>query len=381
MTRHPSVEPLRVAIIGTGFIGRVHARSARVAGGHLIAVAASNRDRSNQAADEMGASGILDGPEDLAGRSDIDVVHVCTPNNLHETYVRAALESGKHVVCEKPLAMRSDAAAGLADLASHNGAVATVPFVYRFYPTVREARRRTLEGEIGDLRLIHGSYLQDWLSRRSDWTWRVDPEIGGPSRAMADIGSHWCDLAEFVTGHRITRLVAKLDTTIPERDAVEYAASFSTSTHRVEAREVTTEDVACVLFQTDHGTTGSLVVSQVSPGRKNRLWIEVDGSLSALSFNQEEPDQLWVGGRDETSLVMRQEASLGDDAQRYSILPGGHPQGYNDSFDLFVRDTYQAIRGDKPDGLPTFEDGLRAMRIVDAVLASVASEDWEEVGS
>lgn len=370
----------KAAIIGAGFIGRVHARAIRNAGSEVRAIAASTDDASKRAADDMGVPTILESAESLADRTDIDVVHICTPNDTHAVYASAALEAGKHVVCEKPLATDLASARPLAKLAASSDRVTTVPFIYRFYPTVREMRERIRYNGNGSIRLIHGSYLQDWLSHSSDWTWRIDPEVGGPSRAMADIGSHWCDLMEFVTGHRITSLVANTTVAVPQRYSTD-VESFSTGTaDQGPEVKVTTEDIASLMFKTDHGATGSVVASQVSPGRKNRLWIEIDTETAGYTFDQENPERLWIGGRSETQVLMRDPATFGSAAQPYMVLPAGHPQGYGDSFDLFVRDTYRAIRDKAPQpGLPTFNDGLRSVLIVDAVLRSSATSKWVEV--
>jgi predicted dehydrogenase len=267
------------------------------------------------------------------------------------------------VICEKPLATTEDAARDLTERAAAAGVIAAIPFVYRFYPTVRDARARVASGQTGPLRLLHGSYLQDWLSSTSDTNWRVDPASGGASRAFGDIGVHWCDVVEFTTGHRITALTAKLSTAISER----------------ATGSVNTEDAAAVVFTTDQGALGSLVISQVSPGRKNRLWFSIDGADSSLAFNQEAPEVLWVGSRETTALVARGTPAMTDRAARYAILPAGHPQGYQDAFNAFVADAYSAIIGEPPDGLPTFADGHRAARLTAAVLASASSGSWVEM--
>ena len=216
--------PLRAAIAGTGFIGRVHARSALLAGAHLAGVAASSRESARDAATALGADRGFDSAEELVRDPDVDVVHVCTPNHLHLPLAEAALAAGKHVICEKPLALDVSGAQQLVEAAADSGLHAAVPFVYRYYPTVREARERVASGETGAVRLLHGTYLQDWLLRPDDSNWRVDEQLGGASRAFADIGSHWCDLAEFVSGHRITRLSARLLTAVPERVSEEPGA-------------------------------------------------------------------------------------------------------------------------------------------------------------
>ncbi|MBG0561328.1 Gfo/Idh/MocA family protein [Actinoplanes aureus] len=349
----------RSGIVGAGFIGEVHARAVRAAGGVLAAVASHDLPSAQVAATRLMARRAAQSGEDLAEADDIDVVHICTPNHLHAPLAERAIAAGKHVICEKPLATSVASARRLAELAARAPVVAAVPFVYRFYPTVREARARVRRGDAGPVRLVHGSYLQDWLSRTEDHDWRLDPALGGGSRAFGDIGVHWCDVVEFTTGHRITRLAARM-LTVP-RGADRPAPS--------------TEDAATVMFETDRGAIGSVVVSQVSPGRKNRLWFSVDAAQASLQFDQELPDALWVGGREQNAVVPRGTGS------RYDILPAGHPQGYLDCFTAFVADVYAATAGEKPDGLPTFGDGLRAAVVTDAVLTSAANGGWVEVPS
>jgi predicted dehydrogenase len=327
-------------------------------------VAASTPERARHAAAALGAERAFDSAEALTGAPDVDVVHICTPNHLHVPLAEQALAAGKHVICEKPIALDGAGAQRLADAAAAAGKVAAVPFVYRYYPTVREARERVRAGVAGPVRLLHGSYLQDWLLGPDDDNWRVDAGLGGASRAFADIGSHWCDLAEFVSGHRIMRLSARTLTAVPER----------------VGHAVGTEDAALVQFETDGGAVGSTVISQVSAGRKNRLWLELDGGDEALVFCQEEPESLWVGRREAATLIKRDPAALSVSAARYATLPAGHPQGYNDCFDAFVAEAYAAIDSDPPaDGLPLFADGLRAARLTDAVLASAREQRWVDV--
>ena len=347
------------AVIGTGMIGRLHVQSLRRAGGQLAGVGAGSPDSARRAAAELGVSRVYGSPEEVAADPDVDVVHVCSPNDSHLAYAAAALKAGKHVVCEKPLGTDLQQATDLAGLAERTGLVATVPFVYRFYPTVREARHRVASGALGDVRLVHGSYLQDWLSGASDWNWRVSATTGGRSRAFADIGSHWCDLAEFLTGDRIVSLHALLD-------------SWHDRPGPAPADLQPTEDTAVLAFRTERGASGSVVVSQVSPGRKNRLWIELDGTTGSAVFDQENPETLWLGGRGSTTVLHRGEPAS-PPAEAVNRLPPGHPQGFADSFALFVEHTYAAIGGAAPDGLPTFADGLRSATLVDAVLRSAAT--------
>jgi predicted dehydrogenase len=370
---------LRVAIAGTGFIGAVHARSALRAGARLVGVAASTPERSEHAAAALGAERGFPSAEALVEADDVDVVHVCTPNYLHLPLALAALESGKHVVCEKPLAMDSAGALQLTEAAA-SGKQDAVPFVYRYYPTVREARERVRAGITGRVRLIHGTYLQDWLLSPDDHNWRVEGAQGGASRAFADIGSHWCDLAEFVSGQRITRLSARTATAHPVRRRAEAHAAFERADGTGEASRVDTEDAAFVLFETDQGALGTVTISQVSPGRKNRLWLELDGDREALAFDQENPETLWCGRREAATVLQRDPGWLSPPAARLATLPAGHPQGYGDCFDAFIAEVYDAIEtGVVADGMPRFEDGLRAAQITDAVLASARDESWADV--
>lgn len=355
---------LRTAVVGAGFMGRVHAEAARRAGVRVVAALGGSPDSAERAALALGAERGYPTLAALLADAEVDVVHVCTPNVRHAEVAEAALAAGAHVICEKPLATGIADATRLVEAAG--GRVATVPFVYRFHPMVRELRARLARGEAGAVSTVVGQYLQDWLSRPTDDDWRVDSAIGGPSRAFADIGSHWCDLFEFVTGDRIARLSART-AVVQDRPA---------------ASNASTEDTAAVQFQTISGVLGTLVVSQVAAGRKNRLHLEISGTEASFGFDQEDPERLWVGRREGNQVLLRDPDTLSESAARYSLLPAGHAQGYQDCFDAFVADTYRAVRGDTPDGLPTFADGLRAVRITEAVLTSAAtSGEWIEVPS
>ncbi len=378
--KQPASRPLRAGVIGAGFIGRVHAQAARAAGACLAGVVASSPERSAEVSRELGVDAVYATSGELIASEEIDVVHVCAPNDLHLSLTEAALRAGKHVVCEKPIAFDSGGAAELVRAAEAAGRVATVPFAYRYYPIVREARSRIRSGSIGGIRLVYGTYLQDWLLTPEDNNWRVDAQRGGPSRAFADIGAHWCDLVEFVTGDRIAALTARTMIAEPERrNGGGHSFSSVGDGRNVASRRVETEDVATLLFEMKDGALGSLVVSQVSAGRKNRLWFEVSGTELGISFDQENPETLWVGGRGGNLSVPRDHGTLAPEAAAYATLPGGHPQGFNACFDAFVADTYKAIAGERPDGLPGLADGLRATEITEAVLSSAESRDWVEV--
>jgi predicted dehydrogenase len=305
--------------------------------------------------------------EELAVAHDVDVVHICTPNSTHVGMAETVIAAGKHVICEKPLATSVADARRLHDLAAASLAMASVPFVYRFYASVREARERIARDTVSPLWLLHGTYLQDWLSSSDLTNWRVDPALGGSSRAFADIGVHWCDLMEFTTGHRIVRLTSRLSQAFPQRRA------------GTDLADVRTEDGAVVMFETDKGAIGSLVVSQVTPGRKNRVWFSFDGPDASYSFDQEVPEALWVGTRTQNLVVLRGTDEFGKAASTYSRLPAGHPQGYQDAFNAYINDVYDGIDAGAPDGLPTFADGLRAAVLTQAVLDAGASQTWVEV--
>jgi predicted dehydrogenase len=343
-------------------------------------VSASSPGRAREAAARLGAERAFDSPEELAVADGVDVVHVCTPNDLHAPLAEAALRAGKHVVCEKPLATTAAEAERLLDAAQDAARVATVPFVYRYNPIVFEARARVAAGDIGALRLVHGGYLQDWLSTPDDDNWRVDPARSGASRTFADIGSHWCDLMEFVTGRRIAAVCAQTATVVPERADRAGAPAFAQRTAGGPTRAVVTEDLATMLFRTDSGMVGTMLVSQVSPGRKNHLHLEIAGEHASLRFEQERPETLWIGRREGTEIAWRDPLAMHPEAARLATTPAGHAQGYVDCFEAFVADTYAAIGGGDPDGLPRFADGARSARIVDAVVASArAGAAWVEV--
>jgi predicted dehydrogenase len=352
----------RAAIIGTGFMGRVHAAAIRAGGGHVVGIVGSSIERGAQAARALGVNRVFTDTAEAVTSEEVAVVHVCTPNHLHAELTLAALAAGKHVVCEKPLSVDSLTAQQMADAAADTGTVATVPFVYRFHPMVREARELIRAGDLGTLTLAHGGYLQDWLLRPEDDNWRVDPGIGGRLRAFADIGSHWCDLLEFVTGDRIARLSSQLAAVHPRRGG-----------------PAQTEDIATLQFTTAQGIVGTSVISQVSAGRKNRLHLEVSGTTATVAFDQEQPEQLWLGGRDRNATLLRDPLTLSPPAARLAVVPAGHAQGYQDCFNAFVADTAAAVAGTPPPGLPTFADGLRAARLADAVLESASARAWVEV--
>jgi predicted dehydrogenase len=375
---------VRAAVIGTGFMGEAHAEALRrVPGVEVAAVASHRKARAEALAAKYGVAHALDDWRRVLDLDDVEVVHNCTPNHLHFEVNRALLEAGRHVVAEKPLTVDVAEAEALVQLAEERGVVNAVNFNYRFYPLVQHARALVQAGEVGDVHLVHGHYVQDWLLHETDYNWRVDREAGGASRAFADIGSHWCDLVQFVTGRRITRVFADLFTFHETRQRpTEAAETFRSGQGAAEAVPVETEDGANVLLQFEGGARGAVVISQVSAGRKNREWFEVDGSRCALAWDQEQPNELWLGRRDgPNETLVKDPGLLAERARAYAHYPGGHPEGYPDGFKNHLLAVYRAVRDGltEPPDFPTFADGLRAVRLVEAVLTSHREGRWVEV--
>ena len=374
----------RVAILGAGMIGEVHRRAALLAGAEVAGVMASSPERGRSVAEQWEVDAAYQSIEQVAD-SDVEVVHICTPNAQHVPYAVQLLEAGKHVICEKPLGVSLADAQEAAAVAARTGLVTAMPFAYRFHPMAREMQARVSSEAFGAVNLVHGSYLQDWLLDPRATNWRVDPVAGGTSRAFGDIGSHWCDLVEWVTGDRIAELVATTSISIPQRPAGT-AATFSAAAADGPLVDVTTEDSALILFRTTNGVAGSAVISQLSAGRKNRLWVEVDGAHQSAVFDQEYPEQLWIGAAEGGTVLVRDPNQGSAEQRRLSTLPAGHAQGYAQCFENFVADSYAAVDahaegGEPPFGLPTFADGARAAAICDAMLRSAADKAWVSVPS
>lgn len=350
---------VRSGILGAGFMGRVHASAVRAGGGELVSVAASTPESTDRAAAALRAQRGEDAAV-LLHAADIDLVHICTPNASHASLALAAIAAGKHVICEKPIGVTPDEARRLLDAAAAHGVVTAVPFVYRYHPMVREARARMAAGELGDLLTLDCSYLQDWMLLPTDDDWRAHEDEGGASRAFADIGSHLCDLVEFVTGERIVRLTARTRRVFAERGGA----------------PVTNEDVVSIMVEMTSGAIGTLLVSQMAAGRKNAVTLEFHGSRESVRFEQERPEQLWIGRRAGSQLILRDPQVDHADSARLSSLPAGHPTGYQDAFNAFVSDVQATVRGASVDGLPTFDDGARAAQLTEAVLRAAREESW-----
>jgi len=371
------------AVVGTGFIGAVHVEALRRLGVQVHGVVGSSHDRAASRARDLGLPPAYDSFQVMLADPRVEVVHIASPNHMHHEHAKAALEAGKHVVCEKPLAMTPDESADLLRLAEAGGRVHATNFNLRFYPVCQHVHGMVRERALGDVRLVSGHYLQDWLLLETDWNWRLEPERGGDLRAVADIGSHWMDLTTFLTGRKIVAVMADLATFIKtRRQPAGPVETFSTGrgVNTVE-REIHTEDAATILLRYEDGARGALAVSQVSPGRKNSLVFEIDGSSSSAAWNSERPDELWIGHRGRTNeLLLRDPAILNDEGRRAASLPGGHAEGFADTFRALYEAVYAAVAAGKPgDGYPTFADGHDEMLVCDAVARSSREGRWVEV--
>ncbi len=377
MTRR--IDEVRAGVVGTGFIGVVHVDALRRLGVEVTGVVGSTPERA--ASKHLAAA--YESYEALLDDERVDVVHLTTPNHLHASQVKAALAAGKHVVCEKPLALTAADSAELLALADRSGLVHCTNFNIRFYPLVQEARARTLRGDLGDVWNVHGGYLQDWLLLETDWNWRLEPDKGGELRAVADIGSHWLDLVQFVSGLEVEQVFADLATTLPVRrrptgEVETFAAADDVE--RVEAR-MTTEDLAHILVRFRGGARGSCVVSQVSAGRKNAVRFEVDGSNGSLAWDGEQPEALWLGRRDEPNgTLIRNPGLMAPVSSATTHLPAGHAEGFADTFRELYRAVYRAVAAGEPgDDYPTFRAGHIENVLGEAIAQSNREQRWVEV--
>ena len=379
------IADVRAAVIGTGFIGTVHVEQLRRIGVQVTGVLGSTPERGQARADALGVPRAYPSLEALLEDPAVEVVHVTSPNHLHVPQTQAILAAGRHVVCEKPLALTAAESAGLVEQAATSGLVNAVNFNIRFYPLHQHVREIVADGAVGDVRLVTGHYFQDWLLLDTDWNWRLEPDKGGALRAVGDIGSHWLDLVTFLTGQPVVAVMADLATFIPlraqPRGPVE---TFSTdrSDDTVE-RDMATEDVACILLRFANGARGSVAVSQISAGRKNSLQWEIDGSTASAAWDSETPDHLWLGHRDRPNeLLLRNPALMGEAGRAAAALPGGHVEGFADTFGALFRAIYADVVAGRPAARPpyaTFADGHDEMLVGDAIAESARLARWVDV--
>ncbi len=383
MTARP-VSEIGAAVVGTGFIGVVHVEALRRLGVQVLGMVGSSHARASERAAALNLPPAYESFEAMLGDPRVDVVHITTPNHLHYPQAAAALAAGKHVVCEKPLAMTSSESGELVRLAQTTRLVNAVNFNLRFYPICRHLHQLVGEGGLGDVRLVSGHYLQDWLLLDTDWNWRLEPELGGSLRAVADIGSHWMDLTSHIAGQRIVSVMADLKTFIPTRQQpIGPVETFSSKTSgAATARTITTEDCATILLRYESGAIGNLTISQISAGRKNTLEFEIDGSTSAAAWNSEHPDDLWIGHRGRSNEILpRDPAILNAEGRAAAGLLAGHNEGFADTFKALYRAIYRAVAGDGPSepDYPTFADGHESMLACEAVARSAREGTWASV--
>jgi len=382
MTRRSDIG---TAVIGSGFIGTVHIEALRRIGVRVVGLLESNPELGARRSAELGLPRAYKSLDELLADDEVRVVHVTSPNELHHAQAKAILAAGRHVVCEKPLAMTSGESAELVALAKASGLVNAVNFNIRFYPLNQHVRQLVADGGIGDVRLVTGRYFQDWLLYDTDWNWRLEADQGGTLRAVGDIGSHWLDLASFLAGLRVEAVMADLTTFIPVRHKPAGPVQTFSTERAAETVpvQIRTEDVATILLRFEGGARGSVAISQLSPGRKNSLAYQIDGSSSAVAWDSEQPDSLWIGHRDRPNeQLLRNPALMNPAGAAAARLPGGHVEGFADTFGAVFTAIYDDVLAGRPSDAPryaTFAAGDEEMRIGDAVLESARSGRWAEV--
>ena len=377
---------IKAGVVGIGFIGVAHVEALRRLGVDVIGVVGSTPERAKAKAESAGLPSVYESMEALVADPEIDVVHIASPNYAHADQVRLALDAGKHVVCEKPLALNSDDTADLVTRAGESGLVNAVCFNIRFYPANHQAMAMVASGAIGDPRLITGSYHQDWLLLETDWNWRLQPEEAGSLRAVADIGSHWLDLASFISGKRVTEVMADLHTLVPvRRHPSGPVETFSTVTETDDLVEeqMTSDDAAGILLRFEDGARGAVTISQVSAGQKNSVRYEVAGSESSLSWSSTQADDLFIGHRGRANEILSRDPGLfAPEAAALIAYPGGHAEGFPDTLRALFSRVYQDVAAGSPNpapAYPTFADGHDVMLVTEAIVRSHQDEKWTPV--
>lgn len=380
-------ERLRTAVVGTGFIGPQHVDAVRrTCYADVTALVSPDLEQGRAVASALGVPRVTSELAEVLADPTIHVVHVCTPNHTHVALATAALAAGKHVVVEKPVAIDREGAAALLAAVQQSHRHAAVALTYRGYPMVRRARELVQTGRLGAARLLYGAYAQDWLADADDYNWRLEAAAGGASRAFADVGTHWFDTAEFIAGTRAESVLADMATFVPfRRRPIRATAAFAAAVGETEEVAIATEDAATVLVRFEGGARGAVVVSQVSPGNKNALTIELAGATRSLSWAQEDPERLWMRGRSDTVLLGREPST---DGRRVGAppLPAGHPEGWGEALRDLFRPFYAAIAEGLPPPAagaeapyPTLADGARGIALIDAVVQSSRVGGWTPV--
>ena len=380
----PDLSRIGAAVIGTGFIGTVHIEALRRLGIPVVGILGSSPGRGAERAAALGVGRAYPSLDEALTDTAVQVVHVTSPNVAHYAQVRQILAAGRHVVCEKPLAMTAAQSAEMVALARASGRVAAVCYNTRFYPLNQQAHRMVADGDLGDIRLITGQYHQDWLAKPGDWNWRLEADQGGTLRSVGDIGTHWLDLTSFISGQRPSAVLAELATFIPERQKpLGPVETFTTTTGATEPRQITTADAATILLRYPNGARGVLSTSQISHGRKNALSWDIAGSQASAAWAGETPDQLWIGHRDAPNQILQRDPALmNPTGAAAAYLPAGHVEGFADTFRALFAQVYRdVVQGRRsPDATyPSFDDGHYQMQFCDAVLRSAKTGVWTDV--
>ena len=380
----PDHSNITAAVIGTGFIGAVHLNTLRRLGIPVAGVLGSSPARGAERAQALGIPRAYDSLDDLLADPAVQLVHVTSPNVAHYPQVKAILSAGKHVICEKPLAMTSAQSAEMLALAKASGRIAAVCYNTRFYPLNQHAHGMMAAGELGDLRLITGQFHQDWLAKDTDWNWRLEADEGGPLRSVSDIGTHWVDLAGFITGQKPVSVMAELATFIPERQKpLGPVETFTTAKGATETRKIATDDAATILLRYANGGRGVLTTSQISHGRRGLLTWDISGSKASAAWSAEVPENLWIGHREAPNQILLRDPSLMNSFGAAAAgMPGGHPEGFADTWAAFFTQVYRDVErgGRSPQSTwATFDDGHYEMLFCDAVLESAATGTWTTI--
>ncbi len=383
------MKTINVGVIGMGMIGPIHVEALRRLGYvNVVAIADVDQASVDRKNEQLCVPKAYGNYHDLIADPEVEVVHVCTPNFLHHEMVMEALNAGKHVVCDKPLAMNVAQGTELYELAKSKGLVAALNFNVRYYPLIHEVKAMIEAGELGRVLAVTGSYTQDWLLKETDYSWRLEPDKSGESRAVADIGSHWMDAVEFMLGERVSKVFADFAIFHPTRKKplkpVETYSGKILTPEDYEEVPIVTEDYAAVLFHCENGAHGHMTVNQAAAGCKNRIFFEINGTKRSVRFDSERPNDLWIGERDTLNgALMRDPALLHPSASKLVSYPGGHNEGFPDSFKQCFRQIYDFIRSDGmannlPVVFPTFEDGVRELQLNEKIVASARGNCWQE---
>jgi predicted dehydrogenase len=382
------MKTIKVGLIGTGYIGMVHLDMLRRLGGvEVAAVADPNMELARSAADRFGIGRVYRDADALIADPEIEVVHDCAPNNVHFDINAKAIRAGKELLSEKPLALDSRESAELLALAEKNGTLTAINFCYRYYPVVQEAAARARRGDLGDVRAFVGHFLQDWLFFETDYSWRLDPKVAGNANVVADLGSHWFDLVQFITGQKIVEVMAELHTCLPKRrrpkgGVLSFGAGAAGESEEVA---ITLDDYASLFLKLENGARGNFTTCQAAAGRKVDIEIQVFGSRESYAWSHVHPNALWIGHREKANEVFYESSQQQcEDTRKYATLPTGHPMGYHDAVLNLFRDYYAAVaakRAGKPcaAGFPDFRTGHEMMCVIDAAVRSDKSGAWVKV--